>query len=98
MNLLPELTAPEAHREELLQYIRDRASALQDCMPGAHDRLRLTIRLDVGGQGTIQHAQIVDGDPKQRKIGDCVSSRMAKWTLPEQWVQARQSLLMSVVL
>jgi hypothetical protein len=95
---LPTLAATDDHREQLLGYIRDRANLLQDCLPNGHERLRLTLRLDVGREGAINKVQVVDGDPNNVKTGECVADRMRAWTLPQQWVQARQALLMSVVL
>jgi hypothetical protein len=95
---LPALEATQDHREQLLKYIRERSAGLQDCAAGQHERLRLTLRLDVGGQGAIQRVQVVDDDPDHAAIGQCVAQRMGTWRLPEEWVQAKQSLLRSVVL
>ena len=97
-NQLPALTDAGDHREQLLQFIRSRALTLEDCVPGGRDRLRLTLRLDVGGQGSIQRVQVMDGDATETQVGQCIASRMQTWTLPADLVQPRQSLIMSVVL
>ena len=97
-NRLPALSNTADHREELLKYIREHSSELQDCAAGQRDRLRLTLRLDVGREGAISHVQVVDDAPQIASVGLCLQQRMAAWKLPEEWVQPKQSLLMSVVL
>jgi hypothetical protein len=95
---LPPLSNTADHREELLKYIREHSSELQECAAGQRERLRLTIRLDVGRQGAISRVQVVDDAPQIASVGLCLQQRMSNWKLPEQWVQPKQSLLMSVVL
>lgn len=95
---LPRLDETEADRERLLQYIRERASGLEECAKDSRDRLRLTVKLDVASKGTVKHVQVMDDDPAHRKAGQCVAQRMGEWRLPEEWVKGDRTILVAVVL
>lgn len=95
---LPALAPTDERRVELLRFIRDRSDGLGDCAADRRERLRLTVRIDVGERGKVRRVQVLDADPAQQAVAQCLSQHMSAWLLPGEWSASNPSLLVAVVL